>query len=460
MNVLADELSKAFDEVFPFEFYRDIFPVGELDVWSDNRENMHKGKYCGIVIQITKKKNSNGKPFVKRYSVTDDLSVLEDLFSCDDFCVISPISYAGKTRISKNARFMYGLVVELDNLKVSKSGKQIGLYELINQWGEKVSWIPCPTYCVASGTGIHLYYLFERPLPLFENVVRGLQVYKRQLTEKIWNRNVTTTFTKETIQQESIFQGFRMVGTITKRGDRVRAFKVGNRVSIDYMNSFISADHLRRHPECKIENIYKSNLTKEEAKNKYPEWFEKRIKRKEAKGHWICNKAVYDWWLSRIRDEAVVGHRYYCLMMLAIYAVKCDVSQDELEKDCLSLLDIFESRTDSDSNHFTEKDVLDALQSFEDKDLITYPINSISNRSGLLIEKNKRNGRNRELHLKLARASKAILKEAGEIKTEGRPSKEAEVIQYLKRFPNNKNISDIARKCGVARNTIYKYIDK
>ena len=52
----------------------------------------------------------------------------------------------------------------------------------------------------------------------------------------------------------------------------------------------------------------------------------------------------------------------------------------------------FEKLTDREDNHFTEKDVLDALQSFEDKGLITYPVNSIANRSGLEISKNKRNG--------------------------------------------------------------------
>ena len=251
-----------------------------------------------------------------------------------------------------------------------------------------------------------------------------------------------------------------MVGTITKKGDRVQAFRTGERVSIEYMNSFIPPDYRKRHPETQIENIYKSKLSKAEAKEKYPEWYERRVEKGEPKGHWICDRAVYDWWLSRIREEAVVGHRYYCLMMLSIYAVKCDISQDELEKDCLELMEVFESRTDNESNHFTEKDVLDALQSFEDKGLITYPINSISNRSGLVIEKNKRNGRKQELHLKLARAQKEILKEAGEIKPEGRPPKEKEVVEYLEKHPENQNISQIARACKVSRNTVYKYLKR
>lgn len=251
-----------------------------------------------------------------------------------------------------------------------------------------------------------------------------------------------------------------MVGTITKKGDRVQAFRTGERVSIDYMNRFIVPDYLKRHPECQIENIYKSNLSRAEAKEKYPEWYERRVERKEPKGRWTCNRAVYDWWLERIRNEAVVGHRYYCLMMLAIYAIKCDIDQKELEKDCLELMKIFEGRTDNDKNHFTEKDVLDALQSFEDKELVTYPVNSIANRSGLEINKNKRNGMKQSQHLEIARAIKAIKKKTGDIKPEGRlvgsnPKKDA-IKRWREKHPDGTPKDCI--KANIARkNTVYRW---
>jgi D-arabinose 1-dehydrogenase-like Zn-dependent alcohol dehydrogenase len=66
-----------------------------------------------------------------------------------------------------------------------------------------------------------------------------LKRLKRELTEKIWNRH-TTSHKKEDIQQESIFQGFRMVGTITKNGDRATAHRVGDKVSLEYLNKFVA----------------------------------------------------------------------------------------------------------------------------------------------------------------------------------------------------------------------------
>ena len=57
----------------------------------------------------------------------------------------------------------------------------------------------------------------------------------------------------------------------------------------------------------------------------------------------------------------------------------------------------------------------DALKAFSDKSLVTYPINSIINRSGLKIEKNKRNGRKQKDHLMVARKMKEVKKILGEI---------------------------------------------
>ena len=325
---------------------------------------------------------------------------------------------------------------------------------MISQWSNRVHWIPRPTYLVASGTGVHLYYLFEKPIPLFPNVVKSMEKYKRELTKMVWNRHVTVSHTDETIQQESIFQAFRMVGTITKLGDRVQAFRTGDRVTVNYMNSFVTKLEYRH--DCGMEEVYRSRLTRAEAKEKYPEWYEKRLVRGEPKGHWICKRDLYDWWKRRIREEARVGHRYYCLMMLSIYAVKCDIDRDELEADCLELMAEFEKLTDREDNHFTEKDVLDALQSFEDRGLITYPVNSIANRSGLSISKNKRNYRKQAVHLRIARATLSIMNDEQGKAVQGRPTQEQTVREWQELHPGGRR-ADCIRETGLSKPTVYKW---
>lgn len=445
MNIIADELLKKYEEVEPMAFYRELFPEGELDEVDAKTPR----RYTGIAVEVGKMVSGNRQE-VRRYNVCDDLDTIDELlFHKDSFIILAPITYAGKSRISRNARFMYAFVVELDNLIVNKKGEQEGLHRLIAQWSNRVHWIPRPTYLVASGNGVHLYYFFKEAVPLFENVAKELARYKRELTIKIWNRHVTKSCTKETIQQESIFQGFRMVGSSTKSGDKVRAFRIGNTVTLEYLNQFVSKEN-------QVTQIYKSKLTKAEAKEKYPEWYSRRIEQNEPKGHWICKRALYDWWKRRIEAEAVVGHRYYCLMALAIYAIKCNISIEELQEDCLELMEIFEERTDSEDNHFTKKDVLDALQSFEDKGLITYPVNSISNRSGIEIQKNKRNYRKQAVHVKFMNNQRAFKVELGECTNGGRPSKENIIREWQELNPNGKK-ADCIKETGLAKATVYKW---
>jgi hypothetical protein len=307
-----------------------------------------------------------------------------------------------------------------------------------------------------------LYYHLERPLPLFPNIVRELKKYKHELTEKIWNRHVTKS-TGDAIQQESIFQGFRMVGSITKHGDRVTAYRTGEKVSLEYLNGFVSEKN-------RVTVVYKSELTLAQAKAKYPEWYEHRIVQHQPKGSWATNRAVYEWWKQRILEEAVVGHRYYCMMMLAVYAIKCSkfdleknpipVTQEELERDCMELLTVFDERSDDPKNPFTEKDVSDALQAWDDRGLYTYPITSIANRSGIRIEKNKRNGRNQADHVKLMNAMKQLQQDLGEYRGDGRPagkSRERDrVLQYRAEHPDAKPM-ECVRSTGISRNTVYRW---
>ena len=455
MNLIANELMKRYEEVEPREFYRDIFPEGELDIWREDFENLDEHKYTAIMVEVEKTKNDDGEKVekVKRYSVTDEMDELETAYWGKNFCVMAPISYVGKSRKSENARFMYALVIEIDNLR-TRDGEQVGLRDLEFQCKNKHH--PQPTYIVASGNGIHLYYVFEKPIPLYQNVAASLAKLKRELTDRLWNNFVTFDWEPDKVQQESIFQAFRVVGSITKKGDRVSAFRTGEKVTLEYLNQFV-------RPQYQASLVYQSKLSLEKAQKQYPEWYQKRIIDKEPKGSWKNSRALYEWWKREIMNKTKVGHRYYCLMMLCVYAIKCDVPREELEKDCYEIGDYFESLTNDDTNHFTHKDVRDALKSFEDKGLITYPVNSIANRSGIHIEKNKRNGLKQAQHLEIARAIQEVKNRQRGVSwrnTEGRPkgsSKEREVIALWRaEFPEGTKAQCI-RDTGFSKPTVYKW---
>ena len=420
---IRDWLHTYFDEIEPREFYRAIFPAGELE----EKGQQVQGKYNAIAVELLPARpDQQHRAPARRCFLHDGLESLDELLESDNFIILSPISYAGKSRSSQNARYIYALAIDLDG--ITDLGK---LQNLFHQMEEEVRFIPKPTYIVWSGTGVHLYYHFVKPLPCYKNTVMQLAALKTDLTKKIWNGLVSELAEKPQI--ESLFQGFRLVGGITKAGNRTRAYQIGNTVDIEYLNEFVSEKHRM------TEYAYKSNLSLKEAAKKYPEWYDKRIVNKQPKGTWQANRAVYDWWLNELQEKIVVGHRYYGVMVLAIYAKKCGITHEELSKDAFSLVDRLEELTVEPQNHFTREDVLAALEMFNDN-YITFPIDSISALTAIHIEKNKRNHRKQPLHLKIARNTKAILKEAGELKSDGRPKgsknkeqKRREIIQQWRK---------------------------
>lgn len=447
MNILTDYLNKYYYEIESKEFYRYIFPKGELQ----EKKVYEKYKYNAIAIEVTKDKNIYNKDKVLRHTITDDLDKIDEIISRDNFCLMSPISYIGKKRLSENARVLYALTIDLDGIIIKDDGDPIGLKTLFHQI-ENINRIPMPTIIVSSGTGLHLYYVFERPIMLFRNVVKQLQKYKKELTRLVWQGYITKL--EDNVQYESLFQGFRMVGTITKKGERARAFLTGKKITVEYLNEFV------RDEFKTTEFSYKSNLTLAKAKEKFPEWYENRIVQKKPKGTWTVNRAVYDWWKKRIVEEAKTGHRYYCMMMLAVYARKSGIEIEELEKDAFIIMEMFDMLPATKDNPFNEKDVIDALQAYEDR-YITYPINSISYLTDIQIEKNKRNYRNQVDHLRRTRAVQDIDYPDGEWRNkDGRPKRSGTKEEIIKEYRKNNPFarkSDCIRDTGISKMTVYKW---
>lgn len=430
-------LEQYFDELLPNEFYRELFPAGEL---ASHTEKKKAGKYNAIAVELLPKADANNKN-ARRYILTDELDYLEELQKKDNFIIISPISYIGRSRKAENARYIYALAIDLDGLT-----REQNIIDLFFQMENNI--LPTPTFTVSSGSGLHLYYCFEQPIPAFKNIVKQMQAMKQDLTKKIWNKYVTELYDKPQLQ--SLFQGFRMVGGITKNGNRVKAFITGKKISLEYLNDYCAEEYKIK------EFTYKSNLTLKEAASKYPEWYNRRIEKKERKGSWTCKKDLYNWWLKRLKEEIVAGHRYYGIMCLAIYAKKCGIEREELERDAFSLLERMEELTKEESNHFSREDILAALELYNDN-YITFPIDTITQLTALPIIKNKRNGRKQSEHLGRIRALQAYDYPNGEWRnTKGRPTKEKQIKEWRQLHPNGSK-SECANDTKISRTTIYKY---
>nr|CDL65560.1 unnamed protein product [uncultured bacterium] len=451
-ETVCEFLSRKFDEESPMDFYNAIFR-NYLDI----PDEFNKGAYTGIVTEKVKLENEKDK--IRRYSITDGLVELKTLIeTSDNFCFMSPISYCGKRATQENARFLFGFAIDLDSI-VYKDDVPIGVYDLVYQIMNEV--LPKPTYLVSSGYGVHLYYIFDEPIPLYRNNVRLLKSVRKKLIKKIWNPYVTDDYSDKKIQWESLWQGFRVVGTKTKSGNICRAFRVGNAetVSLEYICSFLYDNEKEFIKNFKFMHKYSYS----ELKKMWPDWtarhFDKNGKPKKnpIKKYWTCKPELYYWYLNRLEKEVVPGHRYHSLMCLAGYALKSGIAYDQFEKDCWGLFEIYESKTEQDENHWKEKDVESALECYKAKTLKNLSIEAISAYAGIPIERNKRNYRKQEQHLKIARATRDIIHENWREGNGRKPKKEI-VEEWRKHNPNGKP-KECIQQTGLSKNTVYKWWD-
>lgn len=443
MLTAADRLAELFPEVSPMAYYGQLFPSELMEEAGQKIE----GLYTGIAISVWE--NSKGESKAQRCQITKGLPQMPGLIESERFTMTAPVLFAGRSASNKNARYLTALEFDLDDLRMD-NGKIQGIEDFLYQTSlvgvDAYDRLPTPTYVIASSSrNLHVVYLLEEPLPLYKFTLDSVRNYRRYFIPKLWNSWITELHKKPQFETSPV-QAFRLVGSKTKQGkSKVRCFQTGGKVSIDYMNQY---------SEQKILTA-KSELTLEQAKELYPEWYELRIEKGLPKRTWECHKGLYEWWLDQL-PRIEVGHRYHYMLCLAAYAQKCGIPDDMLHKDmerCRVELD----KLSPPSNPLTVADLDKAMKAHQER-FRTLPREKVSELSGLFIPKAKRNYRPQAVHVKIMVATRDILYPNGEWRNkEGRPSKSEEVKRYIQEHSQD-NVSKLARGCGVSRPTIYKYL--
>lgn len=473
----------------PDTFYHSLFPDGFLQKNGDDSD----GKPNLIILEDTGKDieqgtDSKGNQLVKRimhrYTVHDGLKELEDLrrisVTQNTFMFLAPVSYYGKSRSSRNARYLHAIMIDLDYVGDRE------LTNLLHQMEHGV--IPYANYLVSSGTGLHVVYKLDHPIPLMTRYVAGLQVLKRELTERVWNAN-TSACDPEKKQIQGIFQGFRMVGTATKlNGD------IGNPkfkqpyvaecfshdatppATISYLLSFIpklrnKADMAELDVLHELTQEVRKKTPIAEAKELWPEWYESHVVNGAPRGGWTYGRAAYDRVLSVIKDQVSVGHRYWCIFYLAVMANKCGVSFEELEDDAYGLLDRFDALSVEPDNRFIPQHVADALEAFESGSAAgkarRYTQAFCERKSAVKYGEKMGHGSNppekrlpKPLSLEKARMTRDLNQRAAGThwwNENGAPTKAVQVWKAAAENPGL-SVSALARVAGVSRPTVYKWL--
>lgn len=433
-DILRDYNAK---EVSAMDVYKDMFKLGEGYIQHFKQEEKNLVANPLGYARMDGAKKGRYRVFFED-TFADTLKELQEA----DFAIVNGITYFGRKNLQEHASKMFAMIFDLDGVNDTTLNNFLHGAYFADAY-------PVPNYIALSGHGIHLYYVFEEPIALYPQTKVLLKQLKYALTDRIWN---TYTSTIEKPQYQGINQGFRPVGGKTKiEGVKVRAFRLNEHpFDVEELNNFVP-----EKDRVDLSMLYKeSRTTLEEAKAKFPQWYQRVIvDGDKTKGSWTCKRDLYEWWKRQIKEGAVFHHRYFCTMCLAIFAVKSGVSYEELEKDALDLVPFMNDL--SPENPFTEADVYSALECFDSR-YVTFPVEDISRLSSIEIQKNKRNGRKQSTHLRIARNTLEILNDEAEKPLQGRKSK-ADIVRAWQRKNPEGTKAECIRQTKLSKPTVYKH---
>ncbi len=440
-NLMND---RGFREVKPHEFYRAIFPKGSLQ--------QHKGDGKGNIIASQVRGKDSGMK-TKQWIVDDSLELLDKVMG-DSFGLIPPLSFYGKTHTKENAHQLFAMAIDIDYVGLQQ------LKNMLKQFGNGVQL--CPTFLVSSGKGVHLYYLLDKPIELYANREKLLTELKEDFIRRHWND--TSSIRPDKPDITGIYQGFRCVGSLSKFGEGfpVKAWQLcENRYTLEAIKASMPACKIDLSPLYEKPQPKKGKVTLEEAKELYPEWYQSKIvENKPLRRTWTCNTALYEWWKGKLGSEVRSGGRYYAIMALCAYGLKCGVPEKEIKQDAYSFLGYLDSLTEDEDNHFTKKDIEDAFKALKANNRLLSTIASrawIEKSTKVEIPANKRNWRKQQQHLQLARGIRQLKGEMGEpVSGGGRPEKAKIVEQWQQQHPEGRKI-DCERETGLSRHTVLKW---
>ena len=382
-------LEDAFPKVVANEVYRAAFPENSLES-SDELEE-HTGKGNAIRMDVINRwfvdehKDKHVKITGVQSVVTEDLiglMVMPKAINTDNllFSNTNLNTYFGNRRLTHMIDKIHGFIIEVDDVI---SEEQINAFVSKLQSGL----VPIPNYLVNSGHGFHIYYILDKPVD-FHNQQYAVKPVLTNILTAIrnlwWTADVSDT-KPETID---INKAFTIIGTSNRKNKDllVTAFRTGSvKCSLEFIRSFI--DEPDDNKDYDISFPRRSKYSKEECISLFPNWAvtiwpeefdeetrsrllnenETNRKRKASveriigdSNYSVCSVSLYNWFYRLISNPKNIkhGNRYKCMLCLAIYGVKCNVSQEQVRQDLEALLPLYNS---IEKKYYDEKFILNQV---------------------------------------------------------------------------------------------------
>lgn len=382
-------LEDAFPKVVANEVYRAAFPEDSLQLSDELDEYTGKGNAIRMdVINrwfVDEHEDKHVKITGVQSVVTEDLiglMVMPKAINTDNllFSNTNLNTYFGNRRLTHMIDKIHGFIIEVDDVI---SEEQIHAFVSKMQSGL----VPIPNYIVNSGHGFHIYYILDTPIdfhnqqyavkPVLTNILTALR-------DLWWTADVSDT-KPETID---INKAFTIIGTSNRKNKDliVTAYRTGNvKCSLEFIRSFI--DEPDDNKDYDISFPRRSKYSKEECINLFPNWAvtiwpeefdeetrsrllnENETNRKRNasveriigdSNYSVCSVSLYNWFYRLISNPQNIkhGNRYKCMLCLAIYGVKCNVSQEQVRQDLEALLPLYNS---IEKKYYDEKFILNQV---------------------------------------------------------------------------------------------------
>lgn len=409
-----------------------------------------------------------------------DVDELDGFLQMSDVA-LSPCLFHGNWRNKQLLNYVGAFVLDIDKLRPKSLQRFFRLFE-----EGRLLW---PTFIANSGSGVHFYYVLDKMLKV-DSVQNEAN---RMIAEAVYRKLYDDVIKKEKwvdAQRHWIGQDYRVVNSKTKLHLTSQIFKVGEIYTIEQlMEHFdIKVDREKRYAS-KAMVKYAGNIAKDlgieppdysDAKVTYDfirenkdEAYTVRKARRDQRNLKKSRKAKSSskpvtWYrntLNHMYDHTMAGYRFSSMKALAIIAFKEQVPKDLFIADIRQLSAYWEA-FDWKGDDFNPRNV-EAIERLFDN-AVKY-----SNTTAETLEEwlgyefrkigVKRNGRSQNTHLKLARANKAILKELGEMKPEGRPKgsgTEAQKVAGWRILNPEGRKADCIRETGLSKPTVYKWWDE
>lgn len=346
---------------------------------------------------------------------------------CRNDTLMGGCTYFNNWISKKSARDLCTLIIDYDN-----AYSNVLLNALQNDWrSANDEPFAMPTYIVNSGTGLHLYFVFDEPLPCYHKNLEHIDKLYRALAIQQSRR----VYAHKQVQWFG--QDFRMAGGLNKYNWENTVFKIGEKWDVEKLAKAVNQNELEF-------------IRSGEKRQTFP--LTKKKHKKHTRKGWRTNPAFYNYSLEQCRDKTKEGNRYTSMCALTVIAWKCGVPSEQLEHDLMELLPIYNKGA---TRQVKEKEVYSAMKMYNEKAIETQRA-SLENWQGWEYKPIKRNGRKRDIHLKIARSTRDIIHENWR-EGNGRPDKKELVIAFIKSHPEAK-VTEIAKALNVSRPTVYKYM--